>query len=67
MFFYLSSVHSLVLITLTAYALNQEKQLSLSIHTNWEDFKRLINKRVTLIVSLKAKEDTEAGTQRTPQ
>jgi hypothetical protein len=30
-------------------------------HTNWDDFKRLINERLTLNVSLKAEEDTEAA------
>jgi hypothetical protein len=52
--FDLSSDHSLVLITLTSHALNQEKQPSLSNrHTNWDDFRHLINQRLTLNVSLK--------------
>jgi hypothetical protein len=39
----LSSNHSPVLITLTAHALNQEKQPSLSnTHTNWDDFRHLV-------------------------
>jgi hypothetical protein len=59
---YLSSDHSPVLITLTAHALNQEKQPSLSNrHTNWDDFRHLINERLTLNVSLKTEEDTEAA------
>jgi hypothetical protein len=46
--FDLSSDHSPVLITLTEHALNQEKQPSLSNrHTNWDDFRRLINERLT--------------------
>jgi hypothetical protein len=58
----LSSDHSAVLITLTARELNQEKDPSLSNrHTYWEDFRRLINKRLTLNVSLKTKEDIEAA------
>jgi hypothetical protein len=51
-----SSDHSLVLITLKAHALNQEKQPILSnIYTNLDDFRQLINKRLTLNVSLKTK------------
>jgi hypothetical protein len=58
--FDLSSNHSPVLITLTAHALNQEKQSSLrNRHTNWDDFRHLINQRLTLNVSLKT-EDIEA-------
>jgi hypothetical protein len=46
--FDLSSNHSPVLITLTAHALNQEKQSSLrNRHTNWDDFRCLINQRLT--------------------
>jgi hypothetical protein len=60
--FDLSSGHSLVLITPTSHALNQEKQQSLSdIHTNWDDFRHLINQRLTLNVSLKTEEDIEAA------
>jgi hypothetical protein len=59
--FDLSSDHSPVLITLEAYALNQEKQPHLNnIHINWDDFRQLINERLTLNVSLKTKEDIEA-------
>jgi hypothetical protein len=59
--FDLSSDHSPILITLTAHALNQEKQPSLSNrHTNWNDFRHLINERITLNVSLKTEEDIEA-------
>jgi hypothetical protein len=58
----LSSDHSLVLITLTTHAMNQEKQPSLSNrHTNWDDFGHLINQRLTLNVPLKTEEDTEAA------
>jgi hypothetical protein len=50
------------LITPTSHALNQEKQPSLSNrHTNWDDFRHLINHRLTLNVSLKTKEDIEAA------
>jgi hypothetical protein len=60
--FDLSSDHSLVLITLKAHALNQEKQPSLSNrHTNWDDFRHFINQRLTLNVSLKTDEDIEAA------
>jgi hypothetical protein len=60
--FDLSSDHSPVLITLTSHALNQEKQPSLSNrHTNWDEFRHLINQRLTLNVSLKPKEDIEAA------
>jgi hypothetical protein len=48
------------LFTLTARALNQEKQSSLrNRHTNWDDFRHCINQRLTLHVSLKT-EDIEA-------
>jgi hypothetical protein len=60
--FDLSSHHSPVLITLKARVLNQEKQPSLSNrHTNWDDFRHLINQRLTLNVSLKTEEDIEAA------
>jgi hypothetical protein len=60
--FDLSSDHSLVLITLTSHVLNQEKQPSLSNrHTNWDDFRHLINQRLTLNVSLKTEEDIGAA------
>jgi hypothetical protein len=60
--FSLSSNHSLVLITLKAHTLNQEKQPSLSNrHTNWDDFRQLINERLTLNVSLKTEDDIEAA------
>jgi hypothetical protein len=60
--FDLSSNHSPVLITLTSHALNQEKQPSLSnIHSNWNYFRHLINQRLTLNVSHKTEEDTEAA------
>jgi hypothetical protein len=60
--FDLSSDNSPVLITLTSHALNQEKQPSLSnTHTNWDDFRHLVNQRLTLNVSLKTEEDIEAA------
>jgi hypothetical protein len=58
----LSSDHSPVLIILAAYALNQEKQASLSnTHTDWDYFRYLINKRLTLNVTLTTEEDIEAA------
>jgi hypothetical protein len=60
--FDLSSDYSSVLITLKAHALNQEKQPSLiNRYTNWDDFRHLINQRLTLNVSLKTEEDIEAA------
>jgi hypothetical protein len=60
--FDLSSDHSLVLITLTSHELKLEKQPRLSNrHTNWDDFRRLNNERLTSNVSLKTKEDIEAA------
>jgi hypothetical protein len=60
--FDLYSDHSPLLITLTAHALNQEKQPSLSNrHTNWDDFRCFINKRLAINVSLKTEEDIEEG------
>jgi hypothetical protein len=60
--FDLPSNHSPVLVTLKARTLNQEKQSNLSNrHTNWDDFRHPINQRLTLNVSLKTKEDTEAA------
>jgi hypothetical protein len=60
--FDLSSDHSPILITIKAHALNQEKQPSLSNrHTNWDDFRHLINQRLTSNVSLKTEEDIEAA------
>jgi hypothetical protein len=42
--------------------LNQEKQPSLcNKHTYWDDFRHLINKRLTLNVSLKTTEYIEAA------
>jgi hypothetical protein len=59
--FDLSSFHSPVLITLE-HALNQEIQPRLNNrHTNWDDFRQLINERLTLNVSLKTEEDNEAA------
>jgi hypothetical protein len=60
--FDLSSDHSPVLITLEALALNQEIQPSLNNrHTTWDDFRQLINDRLTLNVSLESEEDIEAA------
>jgi hypothetical protein len=60
--FDLSSDHSPVLITLEAHTLNQEIQPSLkNKHTNWDDFRQLINERLTLNVFLKTEEDIEAA------
>jgi hypothetical protein len=57
-----SSDLSPVLITLTSHALDQEKQPSLSNrHTNWDDFRHLINQRLSLNISLKTEEDIEAA------
>jgi hypothetical protein len=56
--FDLFSIYFLVLITLTSHVLNQEKQPSLSNrHTNWDDFRHLINQGLTLNSSLKMEED----------
>jgi hypothetical protein len=56
--FDLSSDHSPVFMTLKAHALNQEKQSSLSNrHISWDDFRQLINERLTLKLSLKTEED----------
>jgi hypothetical protein len=58
--FALSSDHSLI--TLTANVLNQENKLILcNRHTNWDDFRCLINERLTLHINLTPEEDTEAA------
>jgi hypothetical protein len=58
----LFSDHSPVLITLTSHALNQEKQTSLSNRrTNWDNFRHLINQRLTVNVSLRNEEDIKAA------
>jgi hypothetical protein len=50
------------LITLKAYELNQEKQLSLkNRHTSWDNFRHFINCSLTLNISLKTEEDIEAA------
>jgi hypothetical protein len=50
------------LITPEAHTLNQETQSSLNNrHTNSDDFRKHINERLTLNVSLKTKEDIEAA------
>jgi hypothetical protein len=57
--FDLSSDHSPVLITLAAHALNQEKQPSLSSkHTDWDNFRRLMNGRLNVSLGTK---DIEAA------
>jgi hypothetical protein len=60
--FDLSTDHLPALITLKAHALNQEEQPGLNNrHTNWDDFRQLINEKFTLNVSLKTEEDIEAA------
>jgi hypothetical protein len=50
------------LITLKAHALNQQKQPSLSNrHRSWDNFRQLINERLTSHVSLRTEEDIEAA------
>jgi hypothetical protein len=65
--FDLSSDHSPILITLTSHALNHEKQPGLNNrHADLDDFRHLINQRLTLNVSLrpksKKKDSVEVGT-----
>jgi hypothetical protein len=49
------------LVTLTTHAKNQEEQPCLSNrYTNWEDFRHLVNEKVTPKVSLKTEENIEA-------
>jgi hypothetical protein len=60
--FNLSSGHSPVIATLSTQALKQDKQPGLCNRcTNWDDFRHLINKRLTLNVPLKTEEETEAA------
>jgi hypothetical protein len=62
--FDLSSDHSPILITLTANVLTQEIEPILSNkHTNWDEFRRLVNGRLTIYIPLKREEDivTEAS------
>jgi hypothetical protein len=50
------------LITLTADALNQENEPIVSnSHTNWDDFRCLVNERLPLNIPLKTEEDAEAA------
>jgi hypothetical protein len=59
---YLPIIHPPVLSTLIAHALNQEKLPCLSYrHKNWDVFRHLINKRLTLKVSLKTEEYIEVA------
>jgi hypothetical protein len=60
-YFDLSSDHSPVLITLTSHALNQKQQSLSNRHTKCDNFRHLINQRLTLNVSLKIEEDIEAA------
>jgi hypothetical protein len=58
----LSSDHSPILITPTADALNQENEPILrNRNTNWNDFRRLVNERLTSNIPLKTEEDIEAA------
>jgi hypothetical protein len=51
-----------ILITLTAKALNQENEPNLSnFHENCDDFRRLMNERLTLNIPIKIEEDIELG------
>jgi hypothetical protein len=60
--FDLCSDHSPISITLTVDVLNQEKQPILSNrHTNWDNFRCLINERLTLNIHLKTGEISEAA------
>jgi hypothetical protein len=60
--FVLSSDHSPILIALTADALNQEKEPILcNRYTNWDDFRRFINGRLTLNIPLETEEDIVAA------
>jgi hypothetical protein len=58
----LSSDHSPVLVTLRTNAKNREKQPHLSNrHTNWDDFRHLVNEKLTLTVPLQSDENIEAA------
>jgi hypothetical protein len=58
----LSSNHSPILITLKADVLKQETEPNLSNrHTNQDDFRRLVNDRLTLNIRLKTEKDLEAA------
>jgi hypothetical protein len=60
--FKISSDHSLILITLTVDALNQEQEPILSNRpTNWDDFRCLVKERLILNIPLKTVEDIEAA------
>jgi hypothetical protein len=60
--FDVSSDHFLILITLTADALNHENEPILSKrHTNWEGFRRLVNERLSLNIFLKTEDDIEVA------
>jgi hypothetical protein len=57
-----SSNLSPALITIIADLLNKEKEPSLSNKlTNWDDFRRLVNGRLTSNIPLKTEEDIEAA------
>jgi hypothetical protein len=61
-YFYLSSDHSPISITLQADGLHEEKESSLTNkHTNRNGFRRLVIERLTLNITLKTEEDTNAA------
>jgi hypothetical protein len=54
--------HSPILIILAADALTQEKEpISGNRLTHWDDFRLLVNERLTLNIPLKTEEDIEAA------
>jgi hypothetical protein len=60
--FDLSSDHSPILVSLTTHAKNREKQPCLSNrYTNWDNFRHLVNEKLTLKVLLKTEENIEAA------
>jgi hypothetical protein len=60
--FDLSSDHSPVLVTLITHAKNREKQSCLSNrYTHWDDFRHLINEKLTLKVHLKTEVNIEVA------
>jgi hypothetical protein len=60
--FDLSSNHSPVLITITETCTELRETTNLSNrYTHWDGFRCLINKKLTLNVSLETKEDTDAA------
>jgi hypothetical protein len=60
--FDLSSYHSPILITPIANALNQEnEQIWSNRHTNWDDFRCLVNERLPLNIPLKTEKDIDTA------